>query len=322
MTRFLVRRLALGLLVVWLVASAVFVLFYVSPGEPARTLCGPKCTPTQIEQTKARLSLGDPVGTQYVHFLGRLAHLDFGTSARFDQPVADRLGNSLAPTLSLVVGAALLWLVVGVAAGIVAARRPGSIRDRVITLGALSSLSVPTFVVGMGLIYLCYSLPRKLGYYGMPAGGYVPLTGPKGSVSEWFVHLVLPWCSLAIVSAGIYARLTRTAMLTALGEDFVRTARAKGVSERRIVLRHALPSAAPGLLSVFGVDVGTLLGGAVVIEPLFNLHGLGQEALDAFSNADLPIIVGLVLLGTVAVVVASLVVDVLHAVLDPRVTLH
>ncbi|MDQ1701408.1 MAG: peptide/nickel transport system permease protein [Frankiaceae bacterium] len=322
MTRFLLRRLGFGVVVVWLVATAVFGLFFFgSAASTAAALCGPRCTPDQLAQVRVRFGLDSPVAAQYAHFLARIAHLDLGRSSRLDVPVLTRIASSLAPTASLVVGAAVLWMLAGVGAGVAAARRPGSWRDRTVTVAALTTLSVPTFVVGMLLVYAFYLMPRKLGFVGLPATGYVPLTGSKGSPGQWLSHLVLPWCSLAIVSAGVYARLTRAAVLSALGEDFVRTATAKGISARRVAFRHALPAGAPGILTIFGVDVGTLLGGAVVIEQLFNLHGLGQEAIDALQAGDRPMIMGLVLFGTLAIVVMSLVVDVLHARLDPRVTL-
>lgn len=321
MIGFLARRLAFGVLVVWLVATAVFVMFFVGPSDPANALCGPKCTETQVEQTRIRNGLDEPLATQYVRHLGNVARFDFGRSAKYDTPVRERLVEAVAPTASLVVGAAVLWVLVGVSAGVVAARRPGSWRDRGITLGALLGISVPPFVVGMLLLYLFAHVPAQLGYVGLPPSSYVPLTGPDGDPGGWLSHLILPWASLAIVAGGVYARLTRTAMLTALGEDFIRTARAKGLSERRVAWRHAFPAAAPGVLTVLGVDIGTLLGGAVVIEPMFNLHGLGQEVVGALQSQDLPVIMGVVVVGTVAVVVVSALVDVVHAWLDPRVAL-
>lgn len=318
MTAFLLRRLLAGLLVLWTVATLVFVLFYVTPADPGRTLCGTRCSPAQVESLNQRLGFGDPVLVQYGRFLGRLAQGDLGHSVRYDQPVAERIVHAVGPTLSLVLGAAVLWLLLGVGAGLLAARRPGGWADRAVTVGALTTMSVPSFVVGMVLLYLFFSWPASRGMAALPPGGYVPFGDDP---VDWARHLLLPWVALAIVAAGVYARVTRSTVLAVRQEDFVRTARAKGLSERRVVLHHVLPAAAPAVVTLAALDLGTLLGGAVVIEKIFALQGLGQEAISALGGDDLPMILGLVLVGTTFVVVFNTVADVLHAWMDPRVGL-
>jgi peptide/nickel transport system permease protein len=187
------------------------------------------------------------------------------------------------------------------------------------TVFALFFYSMPTFLLGLLLLYFLYFRLTLAGVSVFPAGGYASLTETPG---DWFIHLVLPWLTLALVSAATYTRLTRASMLDVLGEDYVRTARAKGVRESRVVLRHALRAALTPVVTQFGIDVGSLLGGVVVTETVFSLPGLGKTAIDAINQQDLPVIIGIVLFASAAVVVANIVVDIVYAVLDPRVRLH
>jgi peptide/nickel transport system permease protein len=315
--RFLVRRLLFGVLVLWLISVAVFVLFFVAPHDPARTIAGRQATAQTVMLVRHRLGLDKPVLTQYGDFLIRLAHGDLGYSYYNSEPVRSLIAARLPVTLSLTLGAAVLWLVVGVGIGVIAARRPRSLLDRGATVFVLAGLSMPTFLVGLLLLYFLFFRLHLAGVDAFPGGGYVPLTQ---SPAQWAQHLVLPWLTLALVSAATYSRLTRGSLLEVLGEDYVRTARSKGLSDRRVVYRHALRSALTPVVTQLGIDVGALLGGAIITENVFGLPGLGQLAVQSVTTQDLPVIVGIVLLAAFFVVAANIVVDLLYAVLDPRVS--
>lgn len=317
MLRFLVRRLLFGVLVLWLISVAVFVLFFVAPHDPARTIAGRQATAQTVMLVRHRLGLDKPVLTQYGDFLIRLAHGDLGYSYYNSEPVRSLIAARLPVTLSLTLGGAVLWLVVGVGIGVIAARRPRSLLDRGATVFVLAGLSMPTFLVGLLLLYFLFFRLHLAGVDAFPGGGYVPLTQ---SPAQWAQHLVLPWLTLALVSAATYSRLTRGSLLEVLGEDYVRTARSKGLSDRRVVYRHALRSALTPVVTQLGIDVGALLGGAIITENVFGLPGLGQLAVQSVTTQDLPVIVGIVLLAAFFVVAANIVVDLLYAVLDPRVS--
>jgi peptide/nickel transport system permease protein len=233
--------------------------------------------------------------------------------------VTDILARDLPVTSSLALGSSVLWLVIGVTAGVVAATRRRTRTDRTISAIALGFYSMPTFLLGQLLLFFLFFQLYMAGFEFFPPGSYVAFSD---SPLQWARFLILPWLSIALVSAATYARLTRGAMLDVLDEDYVRTARSKGLSERRITYRHALRSALTPVLSQFGIDIGTLMGGVIVTEVVFGLPGLGREAVQAITNQDLPIIMGITLLSALLVVAANLVVDLLQAVLDPRVRLE
>jgi peptide/nickel transport system permease protein len=316
MLRFLVRRLFLGLLVLWIVSGAVFVLFFVAPHDPARLIAGKLATPQTVALVNHRLGLDRPLPDQYAGFIWRLLHGDLGYSYYSSAPVRSLLASRLPVTASLALGAAVLWMVVGVGVGVAAARQPRSLVDRGGTLMVLTGLSMPTFLVGLLLIYFLFFRLHLAGVGLFPAGGYVPLTqDPAG----WAQHLLLPCVTVATVTAATYSRLTRSSLLEVLGEDYIRTARAKGLSEGRVVYRHGLRSALTPSLTQLGVDVGTLLGGVIVTEQVFGLPGLGQLAWQSVTTQDLPVIIGIVLVASAFIVVANLLVDLGYALLDPRV---
>jgi peptide/nickel transport system permease protein len=316
MIRFVIRRLLMAVVVVWLISVAVFALFYLAPADPARAIAGRLATPETVAAVRHRLGLDLPVPDQYLHFVARLAHGDLGYSFYNSEPVSTLIAVRIPVTISLTVGAAVIWLLVGIGLGVVTGRRPRTPIDRMATLFVLTGLSTPTFLVGLLLLYFLFFRLHLLGVDAFPGGGYVPLTqNPIG----WAQHLILPWVTLAVVSAAIYTRLTRTSLLEVFGEDYVRTARAKGITERRVVYRHALRSALTPLVTQLGIDVGGLLGGAIVTETVFGLPGLGQLAVQSITDQDLPVVVGIVLLAALFVIAANLVVDLLYAVLDPRV---
>jgi peptide/nickel transport system permease protein len=316
MLRFLARRLLFGLLVLWITSGAVFVLFFVAPHDPARLLAGRLATPQTVALVNHRLGLDRPLPAQYAGFIGRLLHGDLGYSYYSAAPVGQLLASRLPVTASLALGGAVLWLVAGVGVGVAAARRPRSLADRGGTVLVLAGLSMPTFLVGLLLIYFLFFRLHLAGIALFPPGGYVPLTqDPAG----WAQHLLLPWITLAAVTAATYSRLTRSSLLEVLGEDYIRTARSKGLSEERVVYRHGLCSALTPVVTQLGVDLGTLLGGVIVTEQVFGLPGLGQLAWQSVTAQDLPVIIGTVLVASAFIVVANLLVDLGYALLDPRV---
>lgn len=338
MLRFLIRRILLGLFVLWVVSMAVFVMFFKlnssGPTAVASRLCGKQCTTQQIDAVKERLHLTAPLPKQYWYFLfgypgndeagglprnKGLLHGDLGYSFINQQSVNTTLKHAFPVTLSLALGSAVLWLFMGLGSGIWSAIRPRSLLDRAFTFMALFFYSMPTFVLGVVLLLVLYYELTIHGVSIFPAPGYVGFTD---SPTGWAHHLLLPWFTLAAVTAAAYTRLTRGSMLDVLGEDYIRTARAKGLSERRVVFRHGLRAALTPIVTQFGIDLGTLLGGAIITEQVFDLPGLGKEAVRAITSNDLPIIIGVVVLATTAIVVANIIVDVLYAVLDPRVRLH
>jgi peptide/nickel transport system permease protein len=315
MIRFLLRRILQGLLVLWLLSVATFALFFLAPHDPARAIAGRLATPETVALVRHRLGTDRPVAVQYGHFLGGLLHGNLGYSFANSTSVNSLVASRLPVTVSLTLGAAVIWLVIGVLVGVLSATRARTLIDRAATGLVLTGLSTPTFLLGLLLIYLLFFRLHMLGVDWFPAGGYVPFTqNPTG----WFQHLLLPWFTLALVTAATYTRLTRASMLEVLGEDYIRTARAKGLSERRVVYRHALRGALTPVLSQLGVDVGTLLGGAIVTETVFGLPGLGQLAVQSVTNQDLPVVIGVVLLAALFIVLANLVVDMAYALLDPR----
>jgi len=319
MIRFLIRRLAWSALVVWLVATAVFVIYFAVPRDVARLIAGQRASEQTLVIVRARLGLDQPVHLQYAHYLERLVHGDLGESFLTQEPVTDILTRDLPVTSSLALGSSVLWLVIGVTAGVIAATRRRTRTDRTITTIALGLYSMPTFLLGQLLLFFLFFQLYMAGFEFFPPGSYVAFSD---SPLQWARFLILPWLSIALVSAATYARLTRGAMLDVLDEDYIRTARSKGLSERRITYRHALRSALTPVLSQFGIDIGTLMGGVIVTEVVFGLPGLGREAVQAITNQDLPIIMGITLLSALLVVAANLVVDLLQAVLDPRVRLE
>jgi peptide/nickel transport system permease protein len=316
MIRFLIRRILWGIAIVWFVATLVFGLFFIVPRDVARLIAGRQASDQTIQLVRQRLGLDQPVPVQYLRFLGRLARGDLGESFLTSESVVNIIRRDFPVTASLALGAAALWLLIGVGSGVVAATRPRSIFDRALTAASLFFYSMPPFLMGELLLLFLFFRLYMAGYTFFPPGAYVPLTE---SISQWARHLILPWFSIALITAATYSRLTRGAMLDVLGEDYIRTARAKGLTERRIIYRHALRSSAAPVITQFGIDLGGLLGGAIVTEVVFGLPGLGREAVLAITTQDLPVIIGITILSSALVVTASLIVDAFYAVLDPRV---
>jgi peptide/nickel transport system permease protein len=321
MVRFLARRTLQGLVVIWLVTLIVFVIFYVGPGsaDVARALAGRTASPETVALISHRLLLDRPVYEQYWHFLTQLLHGNLGYDYYHDQSVAEIIKQAFPITFSLLIGAAPLWLILGIGSGVYAATKPRSFLDRVFTGIALFFYSIPTFVLGLLLVLLLYYELTIHGYAWFPPSGYVPFTQDP---VQWAHNLILPWITLALVTAGAYTRLARTSMLDVMNEDYLRTARAKGLKERTIVYRHGLKAASTPLVTQFGIDVGALIGGAVITEQVFGLPGLGYTAVHAIEQQDLPVIIGIVLVASAGVVVANILADLFYAVLDPRIRIN
>lgn len=319
MIRFLISRIVFGAFVLFTLSTFIFFLFFIAPGDPARMVAGDKATETQLVQIRKNLGLDLPIHVQYGRFIANAASGDLGFSYRNQQPVTGLILRRLPATVSLVLGGVVMWLLVGISVGLMSARNPGGFRDRTGQAFILVGLSVPTFVLGMGSLYLLYFLPRQAGLTLFPAGGYKPfLTDPL----NWAWHLVLPWTTLALTMAAIYARLTRGLMLEVLSEDYIRTARAKGLSETRVIFKHAMRSTLTPLVTQLGADIALLLGGAIVIEQVYGLQGVGALAMQAVNNQDRPIIIGVVMLGGFFIVVSSILIDIIYVILDPRVRVH
>lgn len=333
MISFIVRRLIVTVFLLLLVSLMTFAIFFLIPRlagqttyELAQQYVGRNPTPAAVHAIERKLGFDQPLPVQYGRFVKGIVmgtHYDagpdksycpppcLGYSFRNQQPVWPMLVSNIPVTVSLAIGAAVLWLVTGIAIGVVSALKSGTIFDRA-TMGlALAGVSLPIFFTGLIALQLfSYKWPI------FPDLQYVPFTE---NPLAWARNLMLPWITLAFLYAALYARLTRAGMLETMEEDYIRTARAKGLPERTVVFKHGLRASLTPILTIFGMDLGLLLGGAVLTEFTFSLHGLGLFTVLAIQNNDLPEILGVVMLTAFFVVVANLIVDILYAVADPRV---
>lgn len=329
MIRFLIRRIAQAILVMFLMTVTVYLIFFIGPGPGAvaRTLAGKNATPKTIAGVEQRLGLNLPIWKQYYHFFvvgpngqGLIVHGSLGYDFYHQQSVNTIVAQAFPITLSLVIGASILWLVIGVLTGVVSAVRTRSAWDRSLTGLALFFYSMPTFVLGLLMILFLYN---DLGHAGIHIfAAPESWVGITQNPLEWAHDLILPWLALALISAASYTRLTRGSMLDVFGEDFIRTARSKGMPERRVIFRHNLRAAVTPVVTQFGLDVGVLIGGAIITEQVFSLPGLGYQAVNAITQQDLPVVIGIVIIASAGVIVANLLVDILYAVIDPRVRLN
>ena len=320
MIRYLIFRIGQAILVMWAATVVVFLLFFVGPGpnNVARSFAGRLGTPARIAAIKHELHLDQPLYLQYLHWVGSLLQGNLGYDYYNGQSVNTTVAAALPATISLVVGAAIIWIGYGVFTGVVSAVRPRTFLDRGFTTSALFFYSMPTFVLGLSLIWIfAYKLSPVTQFF--PFHGYVPVTSNPG---RWFEYLILPWLTVALVTAAGYTRLTRTSMLEVLGEDYIRTARSKGMTERRLIRVHGLRSALTPVVTLAGLDIGVALGGVIITETLFGIPGLGWNIVQAVNRQDLPVIMGIAVLAAAFVVFANLAVDILYAVLDPRVRLY
>jgi peptide/nickel transport system permease protein len=301
------KRFAWSLLVIWFVVTATFVMTVALPGDPAKTLLGPRATPEALARVTEHYCFDEGIVTQYGCWLDNLAHGDLGESYKTRRPVTELLGDRVWPTLQLALAAIFIAVAAGIPLGMIAARRRNQWPDRAVTAGSLILSSTPPFVLGAVLLYVVAYQWELL-----PLGGYGE--GVLGRVS----HLILPATTLALGGIAYYARVARTELVDVLGQDYIRTARSKGLAERDVLVRHALRPALPPLVTLVGLDLGVLAGGAVVIETVFGWPGLGRELLQATLDVDMPVILGIVLMTAIAVAVANLLVDLVLLRIDPR----
>jgi peptide/nickel transport system permease protein len=317
--RYIIRRLLWVIVLLFLVSFITFVIFYLLPtADPAALRAGRQPNPDLVEQIRHNLGRDNPWYQQYFDYMKRLVlHFDFGYSYQNNISVKQQIFDRLPATASLAIGAAVVWLLSGIAVGIISAVRRRSLLDRVTMGAALVAISAPVYWLGLVSLYLFSS---DIGKFKVPffkgAGSYVPFSQDP---SIWFQSLLLPWLVLAAAFAALYARLLRANLIEVMSEDYIRTARAKGLPERRVILRHGVRSAITPIVTAAGLDIGILLGGAILTESVFNIPGIGRLAFDSIQNSDLPMIQGTVLMGAFFIIFANLIVDMLYAFLDPRV---
>jgi len=317
MTRYIIRRLLWGVLLLILVSALMFVMFRVLPtADPAKLRAGRMQSPKIIAEIRHDLGLDKPLITQFwLYMKGIFLHFDLGYSYGSNASVKSLIASRIPPTLSLVAGGAVIWLVSGLTVGIISARRPRSRLDRFSMGGALVLVSAPEYWLGLISLYLFAADIGKWKIF-PGAGSYVGLTTDPW---KWFTSLILPWLVIAAGNAAIYARLIRSSLIETMTEDYIRTARAKGLTERRVVMRHGVRSAINPILTIFGLDIGILLGSSVLVETVFDIPGIGRLNYDAITHSDFPIVQGTVLIAALFIIVANIVVDIAYAYLDPRV---
>lgn len=305
MLRYFIRRSIQAIPVVLMSTVLVFALLQIAPGDPIKMLASPTATEGDISRIRERLGLDEPLPVQYLNWLGNVARFDFGESVRSGVPVIELLPDKMINTLRLTLVAMTITIVIGMAAGTLAAMRPGTWFDAVVMTTSVIGLSIPSFWLGLMLI-LFFSVQLDW----LPSGG-----------GDSLAHIVLPAISLGLASAAIVARMVRSSMLEVVGQDYVRTARAKGLSETTLMLRHALPNALIPTITVIGLEFGTLLAGATITETIFAWPGIGSLLVQSILNRDFPVVQATLLLVTVTFVFVNLLTDLLYAVVDRRISL-
>lgn len=311
MLRFVVRRLVGMVFVLFAVSVLVFLIFNVVPSSnTAQRLAGKNANPQLVANIEKEWELDKPLPQQYVTMMKKIFTGEL-ISYEGRENVNERIVEGIPVTVSLCVGAAAIWMFFGILFGYLSAVKAGGWLDTSLTVLAVTGISMPVFwLAAIFLNYLCY----QAGIF--PAGGYVEITS---NPLEWASHLIVPWVTLAILYAGFYSRVLRSNMLDAMNEDYVRTARAKGLSERRVMRRHVLRNSLIPIVTLFGLDFGALIGGAILIEPIFSLNGIGQFGYEALRNSDLPPIMAISLFGAFFIVLFNALVDIAYAYLDPRI---
>jgi peptide/nickel transport system permease protein len=314
---YVVRRIVWGAAMLVVVSALTFLIFYAFPSaDPAALRAGRQATPELIAQIRRSLGLDQPLDVQYWRFLkGLVLHFDLGYSYQNQVSVRSEILSRLPVTISLTIGAFAVWMAAALPVGILSAVRRRSLLDRAAMGGALVAISAPVYWLGLLALFL---FSRDIGVVHLlpGAGSYTPFMVDPW---RWFTSLLMPWCVLAAAFAAFYARMIRGNLVDVMGEDYIRTARAKGLPESEVVLRHGLRAALTPIVTMAGLDIGVLLGGAILTETVFNIPGIGRFAYDAIVNSDLPAIQGTVLFGAFFIVVANIIVDIVYAFLDPRV---
>ena len=317
MLQYIARRLLWGVALLFIVSAVIFVIFYALPAaDPAELRAGRHASEAQIEEIRQSLGLDKPIYEQYWIYIGNLVtEFNFGYSYEFDTPVRNLILDRLPATIYLTAGAALIWLLIGIPTGIISAIRRRSALDRTMMITTLALISAPVFWMGLVLLYLFAEEVGQVQVF-PGIGSYLE----AGSLADKAWSLFLPWIVLSASFAAIYARYMRSGLIEAMEEDYIRTARAKGLSERRVVMRHGVRSAMTPLVTLLGLDVAILLAGnAILTESVFNIPGLGRLVFTAIERSDLPLIQGVVLFGALFIIVFNLFVDIAYAYLDPRV---
>jgi peptide/nickel transport system permease protein len=306
-----------GIVLLVVVSALMFLLFRILPtADPAKLRAGRTPDPKVITEIRHDLGLDKPLVTQFYEYMkGLVLHFNLGYSYYSSASVKELIFDRFPATLSLVLGGAVIWLTTGVAVGIISAVRRRTVLDRASMGTALVLVSAPEYWLGLIALYL---FAADIGRFHIfpGAGTYVPLTDDP---VKWFTSLILPWLVLAASNAAIYARVMRGSLLDVLGEDYIRTARAKGLTERRVIMHHGVRSSINPILTILGLDIGVLLGSAILVETVFNIPGIGRLNYDAITHADFPIVQGTVLAAALFIIVANIVVDIAYAYLDPRV---
>jgi peptide/nickel transport system permease protein len=308
---FVARRLLATIPVLGMVAVFVFLMLRLTPGDPAAVIAGDNANSEQVAAIRAKLGLDEPLVTQFVIWAGRGLQGDFGESFFFKKTVTDLIVQRIEPTLALATTTLILAVLIAVPLGVLAASRHGGWLDRGVMGFSVLGFSVPVFVVGYLLIYI---FAIQLGW--VPVQGYRSITDGFG---DFIIRLILPSCTLAVIYIALIARITRASVIEVLGEDYIRTARAKGLSHRVVLMRHALRNAAVPIITVIGLGVALLIGGVVVTESVYNIPGLGRLTVDAVLARDYPVIQTVILLFSFVYVMINLVIDLAYSVFDPRI---
>ena len=315
MIRFLAQRLAAIVPVLLVVAVIVFLILRLTPGDPAAVIAGNNATNDDIDRIREQLGLSKPLLAQFWIWFSGVLQGDLGYSFYLNKPVTELIGQRIEPTLSLAAGTLLLSVLLAVPLGTLAAWRMGGWLDRILSGFSVAGFSIPVFVVGYVLIYV-FAIELQW----LPVQGYRRLFGPSSQgVGPWAYQLVLPWVTLSTIYVALIARITRASVSEALTEDYIRTARAKGLRESAVLMRHALANAAVPIATVIGIGVALLIGGVVVTETVYAIPGLGSLTVDAVLNRDFPVIQGVVLFFSVLYVLINLLVDLSYLILDPRI---
>ena len=332
MIRYIIRRLIWAVVLFIAVTMVTYVIFYLIPADPARLVAGKAATPEDIARARHFLGLDDPLYLQYWHFLKRLVlHADLGTSFANRQSVNSIVLNAAPVTASIVFVGAIVWMAIAVPVGVLSALRPRSVLDRVAMIAVLIGISAHPVWIGLMASYLFGYVPTTGHFLGIhfpaftifPVQGYCDLFNPEagtcGGPVQWSYHLALPWLTFAMLYAALYARMVRASVMETMNEDYVRTARAKGAPERIVLRSHVLRNAMLPVVTMLGMDIAIALGGAIFIEIVFGLPGLGRIAIESLSGFDLPVTTGVVVFAAGAVIFFNLVVDILYAYIDPRI---